>query len=223
LAGSAVQAPAPVSNSFAHGDGRRSGRELPSRELWRKTAPLRFAHACPWTCQNSSQSRRRKIAPPPPKPRGGRRALAGGEEQASGLLAVTTHTLCWREKSSAKCATVLLNWPPPDQLWKILAMSAMRLDERTPAEIPGTRLELRPPTAEAQTRIVSGARIRQDPRKSARPFKGIICGDVSEFESHMPSHAVRSPPAKMWTRNPPSLVFVVFESRPPMPAPRLTA
>ena len=29
-------------------------------------------------------------------------------------------------------------------------------------------------------------------RKSMRPFKGIICDDVSEFESHMPSQAVRS-------------------------------
>jgi hypothetical protein len=26
--------------------------------------------------------------------------------------------------------------------------------------------------------------------ESARAFKGIICDDVSEFESHMPSHAV---------------------------------
>jgi hypothetical protein len=25
---------------------------------------------------------------------------------------------------------------------------------------------------------------------SARAFKGIICGDISEFESHMPSHAL---------------------------------
>ena len=36
------------------------------------------------------------------------------------------------------------------------------------------------------------ARIRLDPRKSARPFKWIICNDVSEFESYMPSHAVTS-------------------------------
>jgi hypothetical protein len=28
----------------------------------------------------------------------------------------------------------------------------------------------------------------------ARLFKGIICDDISEFESHMPSHAVRSRP-----------------------------
>src|SRR5262249_40909126 len=49
-----------------------------------------------------------------------------------------------------------------------------------------------PPTVAARTRIVSVARIRLDHRKSVRPFKGIICDDVSEFESHMPSHAVRS-------------------------------
>ena len=36
------------------------------------------------------------------------------------------------------------------------------------------------------------ARIRLDSRKSTRLFKGIICDDISEFESHMPSHAVGS-------------------------------
>ena len=30
-----------------------------------------------------------------------------------------------------------------------------------------------------------------------KTFKGIICDDISEFESYMPSHAVRSPSAKM--------------------------
>ena len=49
-----------------------------------------------------------------------------------------------------------------------------------------------PPTVAAQTRIVSKARIRLDSRKSVRSFKGIICVDISEFESYMPSHAVRS-------------------------------
>jgi hypothetical protein len=52
--------------------------------------------------------------------------------------------------------------------------------------------ELRIPNAAAQTRIVSKARIRLDSRKSVRSFKGIICVDISEFESYMPSHAVRS-------------------------------
>ena len=50
--------------------------------------------------------------------------------------------------------------------------------------------ELRIANVAAQTRIVSVARIRLDSRKSVRPFKGIICADISEFESHMRSHAV---------------------------------
>src|SRR5215472_14510155 len=52
--------------------------------------------------------------------------------------------------------------------------------------------ELLIPGAAAQTRTVSVARIRLVSRKSPRLFKGIICDDISEFESHMPSHAVRS-------------------------------
>jgi len=51
--------------------------------------------------------------------------------------------------------------------------------------------------AAAQTRTVSGYEIRLNRRKSARLFKRIVCADISEFESHMPSHAVRSPAAKM--------------------------
>ena len=37
------------------------------------------------------------------------------------------------------------------------------------------------------------AGIRLDSHESERPFKGIFCDDVSEFESHMASHAVGSP------------------------------
>jgi hypothetical protein len=51
-----------------------------------------------------------------------------------------------------------------------------------------------PPGAAAQTRMVSVARIPLDSRKSMRLFKGIICADISQFESHMPSQPVRSPP-----------------------------
>jgi len=51
--------------------------------------------------------------------------------------------------------------------------------------------------AAAQTRMVSVARIRLVSRKSTRLFKGIICIDISEFESYMPSHAVGSLPANM--------------------------
>ena len=52
--------------------------------------------------------------------------------------------------------------------------------------------ELRITRAAAQTRMVSVARIRPVSRKSTRLFKGIICDDISEFESCLPSHAVRS-------------------------------
>src|SRR5262249_13530556 len=48
------------------------------------------------------------------------------------------------------------------------------------------------PTVAAQTRIASAAGIRLDHRKSVRPFKGIFCNNISEFESYMPSHAVAS-------------------------------
>src|SRR5262249_38487524 len=44
----------------------------------------------------------------------------------------------------------------------------------------------------ARTRIASAAGIRLNHRKSLRPFKGIFCHDISEFESYMPSHAVGS-------------------------------
>jgi hypothetical protein len=66
---------------------------------------------------------------------------------------------------------------------------------RNPAEIPLGPSCVSPPPA-AQTRIVSVARIRLDPRKSARRFKGIICADVCEFESYMPSQAVQTPPTR---------------------------
>jgi hypothetical protein len=65
------------------------------------------------------------------------------------------------------------------------------------------RPELHLPGGAAQTRIVSVTRIRLDSRKSARPFKGIFCGDVSEFESYMPRQAVGSPPATCECRSKP--------------------
>jgi hypothetical protein len=70
-------------------------------------------------------------------------------------------------------------------------------DAAMPAEILATGPELRIPTAAAQTRIVSVARIRMDSRKSVRLFSGIICDDISEFESSHDSHAVRSPCARI--------------------------
>ena len=66
--------------------------------------------------------------------------------------------------------------------------------------------ELRIPNAVAQTRIVSKARIRMDSGKSVGSFKGIICVDISEFESYMPRQAVRSPPAQNGTGPPMPIV-----------------
>jgi hypothetical protein len=77
----------------------------------------------------------------------------------------------------------------------IRAVSAMQLDDPRPRRTldPGrTSPELRITNPAAQTRIVSVARIRLDSWKSVRSFKGIFCHDISEFESYMPSHAVRS-------------------------------
>src|SRR5262245_64315644 len=45
------------------------------------------------------------------------------------------------------------------------------------------RPELQP---QLKTRTVSVAGIRLDSREFARPFKGIICADICEFESYMP-------------------------------------
>src|SRR6516162_142916 len=85
---------------------------------------------------------------------------------------------------------VLLEWPPPDHLW-IGRKSRQFLPSHAQACLREIlRPELRLPKVAAQTRIVSVARIRLDSRKSVRPSKGIICDDISEFESYMPSHAV---------------------------------
>jgi hypothetical protein len=46
------------------------------------------------------------------------------------------------------------------------------------------------PGTAAQRRVVSMSGIRLGVGESARAFKGIICDDISEFESFMPSHAV---------------------------------
>src|SRR6516164_1931876 len=78
---------------------------------------------------------------------------------------------------------VLLVLAPADHLWTNVCARARDA---------GRRSELRIPGIAAQTRMVSLARIRLVSRKSPRIFKRIICDDVSEFESHMPGHAVRS-------------------------------
>jgi hypothetical protein len=93
---------------------------------------------------------------------------------------------------------VLLALPPADHLlierdrgqvvpsWRrrMMANGPCRTLAEAPAE-PSP--ELRIPGAAAQTRVVSVAGIRLGSWESALSFKGIICLDISEFESHMPS------------------------------------
>ncbi len=71
--------------------------------------------------------------------------------------------------------------------WPEFGSARARLVSPAQASLPRSwpTPELRIPNAAAQTRIVSKARIRLDSRKSVRSFKGIICGDISEFESSL--------------------------------------
>src|SRR5438445_3655655 len=98
---------------------------------------------------------------------------------------------------------VLLALPPADHLLierdrgqvvpsrRRRMMANVRVERllKIPAE-PSPELLI--PGAAAQTRVVSMAGIRLGSWESARTFKGIICDDISEFESYMPSQPVRS-------------------------------
>src|SRR5262245_35653531 len=90
-------------------------------------------------------------------------------------------SICCPVTSSAS-RLVLLNWPPPDHLWIGTKWRHVLLPQR----VTNARASIPAETA-AQTRIVSKARIRLDPWKSVRPFKGIFCHDISEFESYCPA------------------------------------
>src|SRR5205823_11063683 len=88
--------------------------------------------------------------------------------------------------------------PPASSILAPYDAARWPLRRTTLAEDPGsTRPERHFPSGAAQTRVVSAARIRLDPRKSVRSYKGIIYGDISEFESYMPRQAVRSLPANI--------------------------
>src|SRR5262249_7871814 len=98
---------------------------------------------------------------------------------------------------------VLLALPPADHLlierdrgqfvpsWRrrMMANACAERLLKIPAE-PSP--ELRISGTAAQTGVVSRAEIRLDPPKSTRLFKGIICDDISEFESPIPSQPVPS-------------------------------
>ena len=59
---------------------------------------------------------------------------------------------------------------------RALRCRSMATSAHNAAEDPGST-----PSGAAQTRVVSAARIRLDPRKSVRSYKGIIYGDISEI------------------------------------------
>ena len=113
---------------------------------------------------------------------------------------ITTHALLAR-KVQRKLSNGVAALPPADHLLierdrgqfvpsrRRRMMANVRVERllKIPAE-PSP--ELRIPGAAAQTRVVSLAAIRLGSWESARAFKGIIWDDISEFESHMPSHAV---------------------------------
>ena len=105
---------------------------------------------------------------------------------------------------------VLLALPLADHLWierdrgQFMPSRRRRMMANVGAErllkIPAEPSpELRIPGAAAQTRVVSMAGIRLGSWESAPAFKGIICVDISEFESSHASQPVRSPEANMRT------------------------
>ena len=81
----------------------------------------------------------------------------------------------------------------------ILANSAMHLDDQRRASILPRCMARGPPCAShrrgSNANSLCGRNSAGSPEK---PFKGIFCADISEFESSHPSHAVRSPPAQKW-------------------------
>jgi hypothetical protein len=93
-------------------------------------------------------------------------------------------------------AMILLVWPPAEHLWigrnrGNSCLTAIAARWLMLVEDPGsTRPERHFASGAAQTRTVSVGRIRLDSWKFMRSYKGIICGDISEFESYHPSHAV---------------------------------
>ena len=105
----------------------------------------------------------------------------GGEEQGrTGSLSVTTTDALFAGEVQRKVSN------------GVASLAAAASSYRRKLLSSGARPGLRIANVAAQTRIVSAARPRLEFWKSVRPFKGIFCDDISEFESYMPSQAVSS-------------------------------
>src|SRR5438876_6329192 len=160
-----------------------------------QTASQWCAQVCAWTCKTPLKSvgataRRRAGATARrhhPNPAEADRRWRGERSKPVRLGVRDHHTrslcaqspaqseqwYCWfgRRRSIVGSAEIAGQFVP----------TAMPLDgqrrRRTLAEDPEQYF----PSGAAQTRIVSAARIRLDPRKSVRSYKGIIYGDISEI------------------------------------------
>ena len=149
-----------------------------------QTAPYGGAQVCAWTCKTPLNSVGATARRHHPNPAEAHRRWRGERSKPVRLDVRDHHTRSLGAESPAQteqwCCWLCR---PAEHLWTNVCARARDADRRSELRIPGIA---------AQTRMVSLARIRLVSRKSPRIFKRIICDDVSEFESHMPSHAVRS-------------------------------
>ena len=170
-------------------DGGDGGAARSAQQCWMQTAPC--AQVCAWTCKTPLKSvgatARRRVgatARRHPNPAEAHRRWRGERNKPVRLGVRDHHTRSLCAESPAQT----------EQWWCWLCRRRIIFGPTCARGrgILAAAPELRITGAAAQTRMVSVARIRLVSRKSTRLFKGIICDDISEFESHMPSHAVRS-------------------------------
>jgi hypothetical protein len=109
----------------------------------------------------------------------------------------TQHALSPRPFHPHQARRLLLDWSLPDHFWigrKSRQFLPSQRSANARASIAAEILALGPScissTPQLKREWSPWVKIQLDPRKSTRLFKRIICADISEFESHMPSHAV---------------------------------
>ena len=158
--------------------------------MW--TVPYGPAQLCAWTYNTPLDRAGATARRHHPNPAEAHRRWRGrGASRSGSVSVITTHALFApkvQRKVSNGVAGLAAGGASLDRQKSRAnsCLTAMPLDgqrrRRTLAGDPGsTRPERHFPSGAAQTRIVSAARIRLDSWKSLRTFKGIICGDISEF------------------------------------------
>src|SRR5262245_38922262 len=150
-----------------------------------KTAPSRRAQVCAWTCKTplnrlGATSRCHDL-----NPAEAYGALAGKRSEPHRLgVRAHTHALC-ALKVQPKLSNGVAGFTAGGSSLEIAAIPAISEMTNIRQECPGTKSELHLRNAAAQTRIVSGARNSAGALEICAIFKGIICDDISEFESYM--------------------------------------